>query len=129
MLSNNTYISIFHTFNNMTSLDNGALKTYVMGAFTFEAGPSNSSNEVQFRPTGISKEPISHNSWYEGPWMYQPNAYGMMDYVVFPMSVILENDNLYVIHGRNDKNTWITRLSLDEVLNSLVRVTSDGMCA
>lgn len=129
MLSNTTYISIFHTFNNMTSLDNGALKTYVMGAFTFEAGPSNSSKEVQFRLTGISKDPISHNSWYEGPWMYQPNAYGMMDYVVFPMSVILENDNLYVIHGRNDKNTWITRLSLDEVLNSLVRVTSDGMCA
>ena len=60
--------------------------------------------------------------------MYQPNAYGMMDYVVFPMSVILENDHLYVIHGRNDKNTWITRLNLNEVLNSLIRVTPEGLC-
>ena len=89
-LYNNTYLSIFHGMANFSSHDGGALKTYTMGAFLFEveAQPGKPEAErIHVRLTGLSKEPIAHKSWYEGPWVWQPNAYGMFDYVVFPVSL------------------------------------------
>lgn len=147
-ISSTTFLSIFHSFSSVSPQDdNGAMKTYTMGAFTFEAVDGNSSNgssgsaaappvgeegssptHPSFRLTAISRSPISHNSWYSGPWVHNPNAFGMFDYVVFPMSIMVEGGDVLIVFGRQDQTTWISRLALGELLGSLVPIAANGTC-
>ena len=126
-LSNNTYFGIFHSSNNVSNVDYGVLQTYFMGAYTFVV--NNASNKPLATLTGISEEPIAHESWYNDTWNYQPHAYGMFDYIVFPTSLILEDDDLFIFFGKQDKETWICRLKLSEILSTLMLVNKGGACS
>lgn len=87
-LDSNNFLAFFHGMANTSAHDGGALKTYTLGAVLFEvtARPGRPAAErISARITGLSMEPIAHRSWYEGPWVWAPNAYGMFDYIVFPV--------------------------------------------
>ena len=45
-----------------------------------------------------------------------------IDYVVFPMSFYIEDGYVFLSHGRQDTEGWITRISLKELLASLKEV-------
>lgn len=128
-LGNETFLGAFHAQNNVTDADNGALKTYTMGFFTFTPTSVEHSNVTAFRLTRVSKSPVVYRSWYSGSWVYQPNAFGMMDYVVFPMSIFVEGDVLIVVHGLQDATTWASRFSLKDVFSKLATVGTDNKCS
>ena len=58
------------------------------------------AEHTAFRLTAMSRVPIAMPEWYTGPWLVQKNAFGKMDYVVFPMSLAREGDELVIVYGR-----------------------------
>jgi hypothetical protein len=128
-IGNNTFFGLFHSYSNLVEeFDNGVLKTYMMGAYTFAADTNPETKRVTFRLTGLSKLPIVHEDWYSGPWFYAPNAFGLVDYVVYPTTIMIEDGNLFVIMGIQDTSMWIARLRIEEVLAGMVSIDKDGAC-
>ena len=82
-----------------------------MGAYTFSLDPP-------FRLLSYSPLPIIDISMYQGAWALFKNRRN--DYVIFPMSLIVKSNTIYVSFGRNDHEGWIATLMLDKVLDSLV---------
>ena len=119
------YVGLFHSYSNLVEEnDFGVLKTYLMGVYTFEVEEATNS----FYLTGVSKYPIIHESWYSGHWLYRPNAFGMIDYVVYPMSIMLEDDNIFAMIGVRDEASSMVKLSLSEALASLIKIPRSGQC-
>lgn len=130
-IGNHTYLGISHSVTNITDANSGALRTYSIGAFTFTAHDHHNEEsgiKAKFKLTGISRVPIADNSWYRGPWMYNPRQFGFIDYVIFPMSIMIDKDNVFLVYGKQDSQTWISRLSLRAVLDSLLTVDNTGHC-
>ena len=57
----------------------------------------------------------------KGPWTYLPISYYHIDYIVFPMSFIIDENNefLYVLYGKQDKEGWIAKIDFHLLMNSL----------
>lgn len=131
-IGNGTFFGVFHAQSNLTTDDYGTLRTYTMGAFTFEAVASTKlereKTPVSFQLTAVSKTPIVDRSWYTGKWFYDKNAFGKVDYIVYPMSLFVEGDELVILYGRMDVQTRAARFSLSEVLESLTPVSAAGFC-
>lgn len=134
-IGNGTFFGVFHAQSNLTTGDYGTLRTYTMGAFTFTSIPNTrSGREVSqedphsFRLTAVSKTPFVDKAWYSGRWFFEKNAFGKVDYIVYPMSLFVEGDELVVLYGRQDSQTWVSRFSLSEVLGSLTPVSFSGFC-
>ena len=129
-LSKNKYFSIFHSSGNVTDDDYGILKTYTMGAYTFEMSIDETDNtKVSSRLLSISAIPFIHESWYTGNWSYLPSASGIFDYIVFPLTIMLEDeDNLFLVYGKQDEETWVSRFSLSNILSTMIPVNEDGTC-
>jgi len=127
----NRYFSIFHSSGNVTFDDYGVLKTYTMGAYTFEVSiDEKNNNKIASRLLSISAIPFIHESWYSGNWSYQPQASGIFDYIVFPLTIMLEDDdNLFLVYGKQDEETWVSRFSLSNILSTMIDVNEDGTCS
>jgi hypothetical protein len=82
-----------------------------------------------FQLTGISREPVVHQSWYQGKWLYLPHAFGLVDYVVFPSSLYLQIDEkvLYLQYTLQDNASYMAKFNFREVLASLVRFNDNGI--
>ena len=130
-LSENRYFSIFHASGNVTFDDYGVLKTYTMGAYTFEMSiDEDNDNKISSRLLSLSVIPFIHETWYNVTWKYKPQAFGLFDYIVFPLTIMLEDeDNLFVIYGKQDEETWISRFSLKNILSTMIDVNEDGTCS
>ena len=102
------YLSFFHSSHQF---EGAPCKTYFMGAYTFSLDPP-------FRLLSYSPLPIIDTSMYQGAWALFKNRRN--DYVIFPMSLIVKSDTVYVSFGRNDHEGWLATLKLDKLLDSLV---------
>ena len=140
------FLTFFHSRKYIHS-DYGIrswFETYFFGAYTFSTTPP-------FRRLKISKAPIVLDEWYSGSTV-PGNPF--LDYVVFPLSAFITNETIRVINsdatgsssggssydknegvdvvtpvitlsvGRNDKEGWIAKIRLDELLASLVTIHS-----
>ena len=131
---NNHYLTIFHT---RIVLKGNVNYSYMMGAVCFCSKPP-------FLPYSISNVPIVHKSWYTGPW-----AARQLDYIVYPMAILLqdmthndtiglhransekhnssyktrhelfENKVLLISMGRQDRFGHIVRIGLDGILRGM----------
>lgn len=79
-INSDSYLAFFHSKDK---LPNSSLITYFFGAFLFDASPP-------FRIKAFSRAPIVKREFYEGKWSHWLNY---VDYIVFPMSYIILNDN------------------------------------
>lgn len=125
------FLTFFHS-RKYTHSDYGIrswFETYYFGAYTFSTTPP-------FRMLKISRAPIVLDEWYSGPTV-EGNPF--LDYVVFPLSSFLANETVRSVSedgkeefisttvvtlsvGRNDKEGWIAKIRLDELLASLVTI-------
>jgi hypothetical protein len=94
----------------------------------FERGAPEANSNASFRLTGLSKLPIVHDDWYSGPWLDAPMLASVVDYVVYPTSILIEGDNVFVTVGIQDIETWLVRLSLREILDGMITIAMNGEC-
>ena len=113
-IGNDTYFSFFHS-----STTTRHLQTYCFGAFTFEV---RSTPSVQFKLTGMSREPVVNSSMYSGLWKEQMGAFAFIDYVTFPMSFFVEDGFVFLLYGWQDKEGVLAKLKLVDLLASLVEI-------
>ena len=86
-----------------------------MGAYLYEVEPP-------FAITHISHEPIIPRIFYDehtDGWSFRA-----IDYIVFPMNIVVDGDNLLVSVGRNDRSGWVVRLDIKGLVRSLLPVNS-----
>lgn len=122
-INNDSYLAFFHSKQYLTP---NSKVSYVFGAMTFTA-------ERPFNITAFSRTPIVHRKFYEGAWSH----WGFIDYIVFPMSfafekpafdyrncgnICLKETNLLLTIGIQDRNGYIVKVNLKQLLNSLVKV-------
>ena len=112
MISNNTYLSFFHSSSTKQHL-----QTYVFGAFTFVA-----VSHTEFKLLSISHIPIASKSMYTGTWKEQMGAVAFIDYVTFPMSFFIEKEFVFLLYGWQDKEGHVLKLKLKDLLASLVEI-------
>ena len=85
-----------------------------MGAYLFEATPP-------FHITHITKEPIVANSFYDTFGWTFPSK---IDYIIYPIGVLLDKQYIYVSYGKNDKDEWILKLNKTAFIDSIPKVDS-----
>ena len=106
------YISFFHSsgvFHQKWTI------SYYMGAYLFESRPP-------FGITHMSVNPIVHANMINESLGW---AYKVVDVIVFPCGIILDDDFIHVSYGHNDRDGWILKLKRDIFINSLERVESE----
>lgn len=106
----NVYLGVFHSAEH--ALGN-FMKTYVMGVYTFTADPP-------FRLISISPFPIMPSQFYTGPW--HGIRQRQIDYCLFPMSLFIEDETMFVSAGHQDSIGYLLHFNLHEVLETLVSV-------
>jgi len=111
LLVGDSYLAFFHSSGR---LSHKHVITYVMGAYMFERNPP-------FAITHISPEPIFHQTFINESYGW---AYKVIDYIVFPMGFIFDDDFIYVSYGKNDKDGWIVKLNRTGLISSLRAVQS-----
>lgn len=130
LVNNKFFLTFFHSRKYIHS-DYGIrswFETYFFGAYTFSMTPP-------FRILKISRAPIVLDEWYSGTTVH---GNPFLDYVVFPLSAYITNETVRVFEGdkeidvvtpvitlsvgRNDREAWMAKIRLDELLSSLVTV-------
>jgi len=99
------YLTFFHS----SHIRGRQVKTYYSGAYLF-------NSQYPYEITHISSEPLSPKSFYD---ISQPWTHHGMDFVVFPMSFVLEKDTLYVTFGVQDNSGYVLSLNCTSFLLSL----------
>jgi predicted GH43/DUF377 family glycosyl hydrolase len=120
VLLNGSYITFFHS--SVIPPETGdVLRTYVFGAYLFEKDPP-------FAIKAMTKHPIIHESMYTGPWTNLPQSYYHIDYVAFPMSILLSEDqkSIHLIYGHQDVNGWVAKIDVTLLLESMTRVNTES---
>ena len=106
------YLAFLHSAGHIPGL---FMKTYVMGAYTFSAEPP-------FRVLSMSPYPIMPYRFYDGPW--HPIKNRQIDYCVFPMSLMIEKEDVMLSFGYQDQRGYLVRIKLQKLLDTLVPVTT-----
>lgn len=110
------YLSFFHSSINLATVHSKGvvMPHYVMGAYTFSSTPP-------FEITHISPEPIVGKGFYSGPAYktWKPLR------VVFPGGFVFDDDYIWLVFGKQDHETWITKLDKRKLLDSLVPVDTE----
>ena len=103
------YLAFFHT---VASIISPKVRTYFMGAVAF--CPS-----LPFQIHSVSPYPILKEPLYEGPGVQRD-----IDHVVFPTSLILDDDkeHIWMTFGSNDKNGYLNKMNIAELLASMEMV-------
>lgn len=106
------YFALFHTRHH---IPNNMLETYFMGAITWYL------NDTTFHIHSISHVPIVNVSFYAGRWTPHRSGSSKMDYVVFPLSLLLHDDNssITISVGRQDCVGTVFTVTLASVLNGM----------
>lgn len=91
------------------------VKTYYSGGYLF-------NSQHPYEITHISSEPLSPKSFYN---VSQAWTHANMDFVVFPMSYILENNILHVTFGVQDNSGYVLSLNCTSFLLSLKPVLKE----
>lgn len=102
--SKDHYIAIFHSSKYIENI-----LYYFIGAYIFE-------NIPPFKILGISKTPITHPSFYDGP-MYEMIKKNCR--VIFPCGLILENGYFIISYGKADHELYLMRISVDCIYDDI----------
>lgn len=83
--------------------------TFYIGAYLFDIKPP-------FRITHILSEPIYPKPLYDESvgWVYKA-----VDYIVFPMGYIINNNYIYLSVGKNDNSGFIVKLQKTSFLSTM----------
>lgn len=79
------------------------------------------SRQPPFAITHMSAEPIVSHSFINESFGW---AYKSVDYIVFPMGFLFDDNCIYVSYGKNDRDGWILKLNRSEFVRSLKPVKS-----
>jgi hypothetical protein len=107
----NHYLTFFHSSNHPPPVGD-VLQTYIMGAYTF-------CPTSPFHILKMSSQPITHRTFYSGNWTNLPLSFYHIDYVIFPMSFIIEGNTVYLTYGKQDKEGWLIKLDYRKLMDSL----------
>lgn len=77
--------------------------------------------EPPFAITHMSPEPLIHPSMVNETLGW---AYKVVDYIVFPMGFVFDDQYLYLSYGKNDKSSWVLKFEKEGLLASLRPVKS-----
>lgn len=115
-INDDYYLSFFHSSMPLaTKHSNDCLVPhYFIGAYLFSSKPP-------FEIKHISPEPIIGVNFYNGT-NYEP--YWQPVRVVFPCGVIVEDQDVRIIYGRQDHEIWMAKLNKLELLNSLIHLST-----
>lgn len=105
------YLAFFHSKTKIPG--SNYWMTYFFGAFTFMKSSLTNTFEIHT----ISQVPILKRELYDGVWA-KSKSY---DYIIYPMGFYIKNNLVVLSLGRNDHEGWIAEMSLQELLNSLVK--------
>lgn len=75
-----------------------------------------------FTITHMTKEPIMKDIFMNETLGW---AYRAIDYIQFPMGLVLDEDYIYVSYGRNDRDGWIVKLDRDAFIADLKPVRTN----
>lgn len=107
ILVDDEYLAIFHSscHNHITGR-----RTYYMGAYTFQSQPP-------FCVTRTSTIPFSHVDFYSTPKCpLTPSD------VIFPGSIVIKGNSIFVVYGENDCGIKVMELDKDLLYQSLKSV-------
>lgn len=115
VLDDGQYLAFFHSSTLMATVHSNGKKIqhYFMGAYTF-------SSEPPFAITKASPQPIIGNNFYSSP----PYKTWKPLRVVFPGGIIIDENFVWVVYGRQDFELWVMKLDKKSLLNSLMPVTT-----
>ena len=68
----------------------------------------------------MSPAPIVAKEFYSGKSAFKRK----INYIIFPMSIIVNEENILLFYGRNDKEAWLLTLNKSAVIASLIKVES-----
>lgn len=118
-MPNGEYLAIFHSYSGVSN-DRNTIQTYAMGAFTFTRNVNESN---QFYMTAISALPIIDESMYRGKWYHHfGSIWGIVDYAVFPVSLMIEGDYCFVMVANQDVYNKVIKINLKKLLSTLTPV-------
>jgi len=141
-LADGNYLSFFHSYVNR--IPYRRLRVYFYGAYIFSGHPP-------FHLLAVSPMPIMPDSLYTGPKPVHNELGPEIEYVVFPVSIFLDQDSrsgvgsegeggggksagvsvgvsvgvgmdVVLSAGVNDRNATLMRLNLDQLIGSLIPV-------
>jgi hypothetical protein len=101
------YLSIFHSSGKV---NHRVIHSWFMGAYLFSASPP-------FEMTHISSVPILPKALYDESTGW---AYKTVDYIVYPLGLLVRGDSLYLSVGKNDAGGWIVQLNATALVASLI---------
>ena len=112
------YFALFHTRYHIPG---NMLETYFMGAITWHFDAAAAAGG-QFRLHSVSRAPILNFTLYDGSWTPSRHGPSHIDYVVFPLGIILgdDNDSLTISLGRQDTYGVLSTVSLLSLLAGMV---------
>ena len=110
ILVGDVYLAFFHSSR---MLEGNFMKTYFMGAFTFSSKPP-------FHVVSLAQVPIMDKKLYTGPWAQFQNR--RIDYVAFPTTYFIDEDEIFLSIGHQDRTGFVLRMKIDEVMASMIPV-------
>jgi len=115
ILDNGEYLAFFHSSKEIKTQQTKGKKYqhYFMGGYTFSAKPP-------FELTKITTHPIIGKGFYNGD-TYEGKTWKPLR-VVFPGGFYVDNNFIWVFYGRQDHETWVTKLDKNKFYDSLVQV-------
>lgn len=114
LLHGKEYLAFFHSSLPMRSLhsEGKVMPHYFMGAYTFSQDPP-------FELTRMSPEPIIGPSFYKGA-TYKP--YWAPNIVVFPGGYVEDDAFIWIVYGRQDRESWVVKLEKKGLFESLQKI-------
>lgn len=107
----NCFLGFFHSWKDLKSVQSCGEKIahYFMGAYLFNAGSG-------FELTHVSKEPIIGETFYHSK---EYDTWKPLK-VIYPGGMVLNNDFVWVVYGKQDHECWIVKMDKEKLLESLV---------
>lgn len=115
-LNEDYYLGIFHSSTCLSTIhsNNQSIPHYFMGAYLFSSSPP-------FNIKYISPEPIIGANFYQG-LTYEPYWHPVC--VVFPCGLVINENDVWIIYGRQDHEIWIAKLDKKKLIASLIPVST-----
>lgn len=142
-LFNGEYIAFFHAYDGYG--EDGIMQTYTIGAYTWKTVKASKGDmrrrrgfgkddkdEIRFQLTAMSPAPIiptnehcvtgNCNDFYKDRWLHDHRLYGYCDYLMYPMSITVEGDYVFVNVGYQLLYNYVLKFKIDSLLQSLQKL-------
>lgn len=116
LLVDGQYLTFFHSCYRMASehSEGREMLHYFMGACSFQAEPP-------FEMSSVSSCPIVGKGFFSGA-LYKP--YWGSWRGIFPAGFIFDEENIWVVYGRQNHESWVVKLDKRKLLESLIPVSN-----